>query len=226
MSEARTLVTLRPPTSASDGPLHVGWHRLKAALRAAGIAPGLWKGSLHPWLGPAATTKPEPPAIQQLLESYLGAGARLDEGRLLVHRPAERDSARSVVQRMRALLPELEMLVLADEEHAGRTRLLLRSTGAHAIVAPHHVQREALERPGWERRTVTVDALVEAVNLLLANKRLDRRFLPLDGADDTAAYLAVDHRAATMLDRVDLWAAPLGELDGFACWLDAATRVA
>jgi hypothetical protein len=65
---------------------------------------------------------------------------------------------------------------------------------------------------------VTVDALFEAVNALLSQRRCSFRFLPVDGPEDGIGYLAVDRRAAEMLDGCEFWALPLSELDAFAAW--------
>jgi len=215
---------LRDTAQDREGPLHVGWQRLRAALRGAGVAPGLWKRSLHARLGPHARLKPTRATAFDLLDSYLRleARGRAAEGRYLAHLEGNRDSARRIVARLRAAVPELGPLTLADERHAGRQRLLLRAVGASAEIAPHCVAEEALDHDArWVQRTVTVDALVASLNQLLALRGLPFRFLPIDGPEDVAAYLAVDRHGAGLLDEVDFWTAPVEELRGFASWLDA-----
>jgi hypothetical protein len=232
MSQRRSYISaLRQVAPQKEGPLHVGWQRLRAALRGARVAPGLWKRSLHAKLGPHARVKPTPHAIVELLDGYLRTEARgrVEEGRFVIHRDGDRDSARRIVARLHAALPELGVLTLADERREGRQTLLLRTVGAHVEVSPVSILEEPLDPSGqWVQRTVTVDALVEAANRLLALRQMPIRFLPIDGPDDVAAYLAVDVRSASLLDEIDFWIAPVEDLAGFAGWPGEveATRVA
>lgn len=77
---------------------------------------------------------------------------------------------------------------------------------------------------GWTRRTVTVDAIVDATNRLLRFYDEPLRLLPLASPDGVNAFLAADQRAALLLDTVNLWAEPIEDLDRFAAWgEDAAT---
>ncbi len=208
---------LRELSPELDGPLHVGWQRLRAALRGARVAPGLVSRSLHTRLGPSARVCPTEDAVVALLDTYLSREARgqLDEGRLLVVREGERVSARRVVSRVRGVAPELGPLTLCEE----RSRLLLRTTGAFIEVERHAIIEENVgEGTGWTKRTVTVDTLVGAANRMLRFYGETFRFLPLASSDDVNAYLAVDLDGARILDRVDLWAEALDELDPFAAW--------
>lgn len=210
-----------------EGPLHVGWQRLRAALRGAGVAPGLVARSFHARLGPHARVCPTRETVIELMDGYcLGeALGRPSEARYLSHRDGERDSARQIVARIRRALPELGMLTLADESRGGTSRLVLRARGVWAVVPTDEVEEEHFRvgQTDYVRRTVTVDGLVEATNQLLAMRDLPVRFLPLNAPDDVDAYLAVDPAAAEVLDRVCFWAAPLDELRGFARWPESDT---
>ncbi len=213
-----------------EGPLHVGWQRVRAALRGAGVVPGLVSRSFHARLGPHARLCPTPEAMLELVDGYLlGEGlGRTSEGRYLSHRDGVRESARRIVARLRAAVPELGMLTLADESAGSRTRLVLRAVGVCAPVPTEEIEVERLEvgQTRYVQRTVTVDGLVEATNELLAVRGLPFRFLPLSTPDDVDAYLAVDRAGAEILEQVRFWAAPLDELRAFARWPEDTAAVA
>jgi len=213
-----------------EGPLHVGWQRVRAALRGAGLMPGLVERSLHARLGPHARVCPTPATVLSLIDEYLSkeARGRVDEGRILVHRAGERTSARQIAARLRRAVPELGMLALSEEGHRGRTRLVLRCMGAHAIVDEEEIETEQLGAgtARWTRRTVTVDALVVAVNELLATLGGPFRFLPMSCPEDANAYLAVDLAGAEVLDSIGFWDEPLDDLDDFASWADGTAAAA
>jgi len=213
------LPPLRELSPRKDGPLHVGWQQFRAALRGAGIAPGLLRRSLHPRLGPAARLLPTPRAVVDLLDGYLSTEARGQraEGRFFVYREGERLSARKMVTRLRALVPELGPITLAEETRNGKSRFVIRTTGAFIEVDALDVDLEVIE-PGWTRRVVTVDALVVAVNKMLKFYGEDIRFLPVASEDGVNAFLAVDEEGAEVLERICFWDGPLDELDDFAQW--------
>jgi hypothetical protein len=214
---------LRNLTPELDGPLHVGWQRIRAAFRGAGLASGLVARSLHGRLGPNARLLPTERATMELLEGYFRVDARgqLDEGRFFVVREDERLTARRIVARIRALFPELGPLTLSEER---KGRLFLRTTGAFIEITPEAVDQQEVSQ-GWVRRTVTIDAIVDAVNRLLRFYDEPLRLLPLASPDGTNAFLAADHRAARLLDTVDLWAEAIEDLDAFAAWGDGHTKV-
>ncbi len=222
MTKTRHLSLLPPLRELSpqkDGPLHVGWQQLRAALRGASIAPGLLARSLHPRLGPAARLLPTPKAIVDLLDGYFGSEARgqHDEGRFLVIREDGGLSARKIVARLRQLVPELGPLTLVEETRRNGTTLVIRTTGAFIEVEPLDVDREMIA-PGWTRRVVTVDALVVAANKLLKFYGEPIRFLPVASEDGVNAYLAVDRDGAEVLDSIYFWGEDLDDLDNFAQW--------
>jgi hypothetical protein len=213
---------LRELSPELDGPLHVGWQRLRAALRGANVAPGLVSRSFHARLGPSARLCPTEDAVVELLDAYYTREARgqLAEGRFLVVREGERVSARRVVSRLRGIAPELGPLTLCEE----RGKLLLRTTGAFIEVEPRHIREEHVGSVGWVRRTVSVDTIVAAANRMLRFYGEPYRFLPVASSDDLNAYLAADAGGAALLDRVDLWAEPLEDLGGFAAWPTVSER--
>jgi hypothetical protein len=213
---------LRNLTPELDGPLHVGWQRIRAALRGAGLAPGLIARSLHARLGPNARLLPTETATIDLLEGYFRVEARgqLAEGRFFMVREEERLTARRIVARLRALFPELGPLALSEER---KGRLFLRTTGAFIEIASEAVHEQEVSH-GWVRRTVTVDAIVDAVNRLLRFYDEPLRLLPLASPDGVNAFLAADQRAALLLDTVDLWAEAIEDLDGFAAWGDGGAK--
>lgn len=228
-SKARRLSLLPPLRELDphrDGPLHVGWQQLRAALRGAEVAPGLLVRSLHSRLGPAARLLPTPRAVVDLLDGYFGGEGRgsLDEGRFLLFREGERLSARKIVARLRQLVPELGPLTLVEETGRNGSRLVIRTTGAFIEVEPLDVDVEHIA-PGWTRRVITVDALVVAANRLLKFYGEPIRFLPLASEDGVNAYLAVSRHGAEMLDRIDFWDEPIEDLDGFAQWVRESSVV-
>ncbi len=220
------LPPLRELNPQKDGPLHVGWQQLRAALRGAGVAPGLLTRSLHPRLGPAARLLPTPRAIVNLLDGYFSTEARgqRDEGRFLVFREDEGLTARRLVARLRQLLPELGPLTLVEETRKNEKRLVIRTTGAFIEVEPLDVDVEQIA-PGWTRRVVTVDALVVAVNKLLKFYGEPVRLLPVASEDGVNAYLAVDRDGAEVLDRIYFWDEDLDDLDHFAQWVRESSFV-
>lgn len=229
MTKTRHLSLLPPLRELSpqkDGPLHVGWQQLRAALRGAEIAPGLLVRSMHPRLGPAARLLPTPKAIVDLLDGYFSTEARglKEEGRFFVFREGERLSARKIVARLRQLVPELGPLTLVEETRKNGTRLVIRTTGAFIEVEPLDVDVEVIA-PGWTRRVVTVDALVVAVNKLLKFYGEPIRFLPVASEDGVNAFLAVDRNGAEMLDRIYFWDDDIDELDDFAQWVRESSVV-
>lgn len=199
--------------------MHIGWQQFRAALRGARVAPGLLSRSLHPRLGPDARLVPTPRSVVDLLDGYLSNEARGQraEGRFFVYREGERLSARKMVARMRALVPELGPITLAEETRGGRSRFVIRTTGAFIEVDSLDVDLEVLEG-GWARRVVTVDALVVAVNKMLKFYGETIRFLPVASEDGVNAFLAVDEAGAEVLERVLFWDGPLEELEDFAQW--------
>lgn len=209
-----------------EGPVHVGWQRLRAAMRGGGVCSDLVRRSFHARLGPRARMCPTPEGIFELLDTYFhgdGCG-RVNEGRWLSHVDGERSCARQIVARLRRQVPELGMLTLSDESEPGGQRLMLRMVGGHVEIPPDEVEVEEL-RVGetvYVRRTVTIDGLVRATNRLLARRGLALRFLPMDAGDDADGYLAVDPAAAEVLDRVSFWSEPLEALRDFAAWDEAA----
>ncbi len=217
----RKLETVRPSA------VHLGWSRLRAALRGAGLTPSLLGPAFRGRLGSFSTVCPTPAAVLWLLERHFTrlGGDRLHEGRWLSTREEARDSARQIVARLRAAVPELGPLTLAEEHHGGTTRLVLRALGGlRAVVSPTEVIEERHEAGGsvYIQRTVTVAALVEATNALLALEGTHAfRFLPIDTPDHAEAWLAVDPAQAELLDAIDLWAAPLEELSATALWSGA-----
>jgi len=220
---------IRELAPGREGPLHVGWQQLRAALRGAAVVPDLVQRSFHARLGPHARLRPTATAVLDLLDGYFqaeGAG-RLEEGRWLCHRDGDRDSARQIVARLRTVTPELGLLTF---DTASDGQLVLRMAGGCEPVAPEEIEVEHLScgRSRYIRRTVTVDGLVEAVNRLLARRGIAFRFLPLATPGDVDAYLAVDPRGAEVLDRIGFWDAPLADLQDFAAWPDGsgAARVA
>lgn len=227
MSRRRTSISaIEELAPRREGPLHVGWQRLRAALRGAGLVPDLVRRSFHARLGPHARVRPTPETVFELLDGYMlgDAAGRTSEGRYVAHREGERESARGIVARIRRALPELGMLTLAEESRNGRTQLMLRVVGAHVEVAPDEVELDAWEvgDARYVQRTVSIDGLIEATNELLAMHGVAFRFLPMDAPDDVDAYLAVDEAGAELLDTIQFWAAPLAELRAFARWPEAA----
>jgi hypothetical protein len=199
-SESTRYESVRPAGEA----LHLGWARLRAALRGCGVAPGLVSG-FRDRVGAHGVSRPEPEAVFAVVDDWFRA-ARDRRGRYIGVRTTDRESARRILARIAARVPELPVLILADEPAADERALVLRTFGATVRVARG--------RDG----SVTVDALFEAVNALLSKRGCAFRFLPLDGPDDAIGYLAVDRAGAEMLDGVDLWALPLAELEAFAAW--------
>jgi hypothetical protein len=207
------------------GKLHLGWQRVLAALRGAGLARDLDMQNIREWLGVAAEHAPTQPRVWALLDAYyrgdddLAAGGRRRlEDRFVSHREGDAGAARQIVARISAVLPELGPMVFADERRAGVSRLVLRVVGAHVEVRSEELEDEL----GGSSRTVTVDGLIAAANALLADHGAAFRFLPIDASNEAAAYVGVDRSGAQMLDAIGMWAPPLGELTEFARWTEAA----
>ena len=206
-----------------EGPLHVGWQRLRAAMRGGGVCPDLVCRSFHARLGPRARLCPTPEGVFELLDTYFHGDARgrLGEGRWLSHVDGERACARQIVARLRRQVPELGMLTLSDESTGAGRQLMLRMVGGCVAVPLEEVEVEELHvgQTRYVRRTVTVDGLVQATNQLLAMRGASFRFLPVDAGEDVDAYMAAEPAAAKVLDRVGFWAEPLEELHAFAGWV-------
>lgn len=207
-----------PPSEVASGPLHVGWQRLRAGLRSAGLAPGLVGGAFRGLLGPRARLRPTPAGVVGLLDAYYRGQPDPEEGRW-VHVDAT-TSARRVVSRLAAAAPELAPLALTEEDGA----LVLRTAGARVRIDPDDVEQLQWATAGavYTQRTVSADALVEACNALLALREQPFRFLPLAAPAEVGAYLGVGPALARALDAVELWDGPLEALDRFAAWAELA----
>jgi hypothetical protein len=155
-------------------------------------------------LGERGLSRPDPDAVFALVDEW--ARSSRARTRFVGVRQRDRESARRILARIAGAVPELPILILADEPVAEERALVMRTFGATVRVAR--------DSDGM----VTVDALFEAVNALLSKRGCALRFLPVDGPEDGIGYLAVDRRTAEMLDGCEFWALPLGELDGFAAW--------
>lgn len=185
--------------------MHLGWERLRAAMRAAGVLGDLLDGSLHALLGPHARRRPTPAAVVDMLD----AATRHEPAHtgFVCVRESDGLTARQVVARLRVALPELGPLTLVDERHDGRDRLVLRTFGRFVVVdeAALETERWAAAERTFERRHVTVRALVDAANGLLASIGSPVRLRPLAAPDGVEAYLAVDEEAAAILADVEIW---------------------
>jgi hypothetical protein len=208
-----------PPVDLLDrdreGPLHLGWQRVRAAMRSAGAVPGLFDGVLHGRLGPNARLRPTPRAIVELLDGYLRAEP--DGGHYLSVRESDGETARQIVGRLRAAVPELGPLTLVDESHAGRGTLVLRTAGAHAAIDADEIGIDETRtgRTVWIKRSVTVRAIVDATNALLERLDVPMRMLAIEAPDGVEAFLGVDERGAALLDAVAFWETPVAETGEF-----------
>lgn len=224
MSSTRRISTLPRPY----GTVHVGWQRVLAALRGAGLARELDHRTLRSRLGVGAEHAPTRDSVFALLEGYyrgddeFTAGSRRrGQDRWIAVLADEAVAARQIVARIAAVLPELGPMAFVEEKRDGVSRLVLRVAGSCAEVDPEEVEEErigASESIYYARRTVTVDALVAAANDLLAQRGATFRLLPLDGPGNAAAFVAVEPAGAAMLDAVGAWAPPLDQLDEFTAW--------
>lgn len=224
----RSVHPIRELNPGREGPLHLGWQRVRAALRGAQIAPDLTSRSFHARLGPHARLCPTDRTTLGLLSAFFrveGSG-RLDQGRFLEYREGSRDTARQIVLRLSSLVPELEMLKLVEEHHGGEPCFVLRCVGMHTVLDEDALDVVRFDCGGtvYERRTVTVRAIFAAVNSLLAARDLPFRFLQLRTPADTEAWLAVDPRAAQILDEIELWEMELPEAYELAGWTHLRAR--
>ena len=204
--------------AAGEPPVHLGWQRLRAALRGAQVTPGLIDDGFHRRVGGAGSRRPTPAATVGLLDRYFHGEAReeLAEGRFLCHRAGDGQGARQIVARLSHILPELRMLTLATEGDG----LVLRCVGAHVVIDPDEVEEQHLSAgtTDYVQRTVTVEALVVATNRLLHDLGHGFRFLPMNAPGDVNAFLAVDPSGAQVLDSIGFWAEPLKDLVDVARW--------
>ena len=195
----------------SSPPLHLGWQRLRAAFRGAGLPVEIF-ASAHPDLRRA----PSPDSVIEFLGRGLGSRRRLD-ARFFVHDIGEALSADALVGKIAAEVQELEGL------HLDPDRLRLVAGPIAAPLRPNDVDLEIAAVPDQEARySVSVDGIVRAVNALLDAAGISERFLPLDCAEGTAAYLAVEPPQAIRLHGADLWGEDLSALFGFAGWATVA----
>ena len=219
--------------------VHAGWRTLLSALHTADLALGVSPATLAPRLGSSAQRPPEPSALTQLLERYYrGDGdvdtglARLRHDRVVLHRERDRATARQIVARLRLAAPELGPLGLIE---AGDGDLVLRTFAAQEPLAKELLddERFAIDGEIYTRRTVTIRALVEATNVLLARRSIGRRFVPLAVCETAECYVAIAPADVLVLDAASLLDEPLDEVRALARWnegplvvFDAARRVA
>ena len=200
---------------------HLGWQRLRAALRGGHLAPGLFGSRFNEKIGPYASYPPTPDLVIDVLEDFFAQSSSLDEGRFLCWRSADGQTARSIVTALRNALPEAPGLGLIDGPDG--VGLLLRAGRRIASISPEAIEQQTVAND-HTLRTVTIDAIVMGTNRLLRAIDSPIRFLPLDSPDDINAFLAVEHRAARRLAEVHLWALSANENDPFASWDRRAVR--
>lgn len=211
---------------SGGGRVHPGWTAFVDGLARSGVAPDLGAASVPDRVGRGrASRPPEPHARTALLESYFGgegrpgqALARVRAARLVEHRESRPSTAREIVGRLRLASPELEGLALVDDETSAC--LVLRTKGARAAIDDAAVGAEQVLARGvvFVRRTVTVRALVAAVNALLAARGSARRFVPLATCDGVEAYVSVRPSRAMVLDAAGALDEPLDDLCDLTRW--------
>lgn len=211
-----------PAVMARDA--HRGWLDAVSSLHTAGLAAALFPASLPARLGSAAHRPPEPFALTRLLEAYyrgdgdIEAGlSRLRSDRMVLHREGDRATARQIVARLRLAAPELGPLALIERSD---DELVMRTQGAVEPVAAEllEVERFRIDGAAFERRTITVRALVAATNALLARRGRPERFVPLATCDAVEGWVALEPADALVLDAARLLAEPLDAIRVLACW--------
>lgn len=197
--------------------IHPSWYQFRETLDAAHVLESMGLERMYEILGRDMLSQPAPGCMVKLLEGHaeaLGEAARL-EARFVSHHASNREKAPQIVARFAKAAPELGELTLAREKVPHGTIPVL--VGVSSVAALHSVRDEMLGG-GWHHRTVSVDALAEAVNNLLAMQCSSLRFVPLDTPDNVAAFLAVTEPEARVLDQAGLWLEPLDELAWFTCF--------
>ena len=211
--------------SSVETPVHADWSRAIRALHLAGLLRDLSMRDARERLGEVARVPPEPQAVMALLAGYYSGDGDPDRGlsriraeRWVAQHPGELRSAEVVLARLMRVAPELGWIALLDR---GPEPLLC---DADSFISVSGAEDEEFESDSgvFVRRTVSVRALVGAVNELLAKHGVHARFLPLRAPDGVDAYAGLDPLDAAILASVDLLAEPLDALLPFAGWNEPA----
>ncbi|MEC7524067.1 MAG: hypothetical protein VYE22_29565 [Myxococcota bacterium] len=184
--------------------MHPSWLELLARLRKVGVledATAKWAGSA---LGQAATQPVSPSAAAELLHAFHLADGDWPEALWrrqrngFVEVRGEVDPG-SVLEQITHALPHLAPWRAAR----GRTAFVIEAMGER--VALSRVSRHArLERHTRRVPDERTDAILKGVNVLLARRDHDARFIELNGTHGRRAFVCVEPEVARVLSQLAL----------------------
>ncbi len=169
-----------------------------AAMRGAELMTGADDGALAA-LSDGLSDAPEDAQRLDLVEGYYDAagdaeasGRRTDADRYFIFREGDRTNAHLVVQQLAALLPEIGMVSL--ERIGSEDGPLVIRAGEHLSAVTDinaHLEDDEVDISALEDDdTVSVQALVTALNVLVGHCEVSERWVQLRGDGSREAYVA------------------------------------
>ncbi len=175
--------------------LHLGWQRVRAAFRGAGLP-------TDGFLVDTDRSFHRAPGPDDVVDFFQRESGRASPTWTRCFVASGDETAGVLVLGFAAMLPELFGLhldVIRGRLVAGELETRVHDLGS----------------------TVAIDDLARAINRLLDKAGTSTRLLPLD-SDHRAAYLAVSPEQAVRLDGADIFGEALPDLFEFAGWTDSA----
>ena len=186
-------------------------------LQVVGLASELDTNHLHSVTNDLAETRIDVRRMD-ILERYYKANGdnrtasqRKRSDRLIVHNASDRVTARALIERMSALVPEVATTEL--QRIGGQDGpLVLRSGDNLSAITDDDIEMS-------EEGTLSVKSIVRAFNRLIAYTSLSFRFVPLVSDESREIYVALSKEG--MLKMVHggcVERLPMSSIDDFAAW--------